>query len=620
MTQHLLPSSSTQFERDISESCDLVSRLGSSVENLRTSKFQNINETVLGWLIYEYGLGEILPYVPDTQRAVAEGIAWQRIRGTKAAVATSLGWIDFAATIEESEAGTINWADFQLGLDQAPNGLEFTENVIQVSKLSSPIRSKLFRVYSNQYDFRRFWLDDTTLSSGSWLSDHTGVYLHQDKDWPQLSFGRNHQALGNLDFGATGELGINRTYTDKGAYEDRTLLDIHRLGENPWNGLHISDVGVTISRLVSWTAGPWWYHFPVWNTSHEAWNNVGNVTWTQYLANWLGTNNPLNKWESGMDWAGIANNISIGHSSFSKAGLYLSDYAELGDTNACFNPRFKEEFGFGAIQLSEGDPTTGEGFLSEHVSRFEWTEITERFERTTEIAGTTDTSVQTLEITESSRSGATIRRIVEVGNFVLSETANLSEFVPLPVLPVTLDRNHAHLITESFWPHGVDSEHKKVITVQYDYSGQAGVGERLHTRSIYATWIRFITNNWVQDGEVWSGSQNGHLWHGDTTVWMPSDGWFVSIPWTDDTATWEEGGWENLSTWNTEVKVWDQTQWYTYSGGWSADEWVDTSTGDWQSGQWTENNSDWNSGDWVGDLQAWNPSTLTIESKHTSTN
>tara|TARA_B100000459_G_scaffold52626_1_gene28133 strand:- start:4445 stop:6304 length:1860 start_codon:yes stop_codon:yes gene_type:complete len=617
---HLLPSSSTQFERDLSESIDVLSRLGTNAEGIRTSKFQNINETVLGWLIYEYGLGEILPYVPDTQRAVAEGIAWQRIRGTKAAVATSLSWIDFAATIEESEAGTINWADFQLGLDAAPNGLEFTDNVIQVTKLSSPIRSKLFRVYSTQFDFRRFWLNDTELSSGSWLSDHTGVYLYPEKNWPQLSFGRNHQATGNLDFGATGELGILRRYTDHGAYEDRTLLDIHRLGDNPFKGLHISDVGVTISRLISWTAGPWWYRFEQWNTSTETWLNQGHYSWQQAIFDWIGTNDYKNRWESGIDWAGLKNNIQIGHSSFSKAGIYLSDYSELGDTNTCFNPRFKEEFGFGAIQLSEGDPTTGEGILSEHVSRLEFSEITERFERQTEIAGLTDTSVQTLEVTESSRSGATIRRITEVGNFVLSEEGELSEFVPVPVLPVALDRTHTDLITETFWPHGVDSEHKKFVTIIFDYSGQAGIAERLHTRSIYATWVRFITNNWVQDDEIWSGVENGHLWHGDTTTWMPSDNWQVSIPWTSDTHTWEDGGWETVGYWNTETGYWGQTQWHTYSGGWSADEWVDLSHGDWQSGQWTENNNGWNVGDWVGELQAWNPSTLTIETKHTTTN
>lgn len=622
MSLDLLPSSATQLERDLSNSSDSITRLSTAVEGIRTTKFQNIPENVVGWLIYEYGLGEILPYVPDTQRAVAEGIAWQRIRGTKAAVATALGWIDFAATIEESEAGTINWADFQLGLDAAPNGLEFTENVIQVSKLSSPIRSKLFRVYSDQYDYRRFWLDDTDLSSGSWLSDHTGVYLHQDKDWPQLSFGREHQGQSTLDFNVNGELGIVRTITDGGHYEDRTLLDIHKLGENPWKGLHIVDGSVTISRLISWTAGPWWYHFPVWNTSHEKWNNVGNVSWTQYLEDWLGTNDPKNKWESGIDWAGVANNIAIGRRTYSKAGLYLSDYSELGETNSCFNPRYREEFGFGAVQLSEGDITTGEGVLSEHVARFEFTEITERFERATQAEALNP--LTTIGGALAARSGESKRRIPSLHSFVLSEgSGRLSEFIPSPpVIANAHRREHTRFITETFWPQSVDSEHKKVITIIYDYTGQAGIGARLHTRLLDFIWQRFITNDWVEDREVWAGSKNSHYWHGASSKWGPSTKWLNQNPWTSDVTNWDQGTWETIDQWNKESTVWGQVQWHTYSTNWNQDAWIDLASGDWQSGGWSDESAgtDWNEGDWVGELQAWNPSTLTIESKHQTTN
>ena len=71
MSLDLLPSSSSQLERDLSLSSDSLERLKNSAESIRTSKFSNINESILGWLIYEYGLGEILPYVPDTQKAVA---------------------------------------------------------------------------------------------------------------------------------------------------------------------------------------------------------------------------------------------------------------------------------------------------------------------------------------------------------------------------------------------------------------------------------------------------------------------------------------------------------------------------------------------------------------------
>ena len=161
--------------------------------------------------------------------------------------------------------------------------------MIQVSKLSSPIRSKLFRLYSSQYDFRRFWLDDTTLSSGSWLSDHTGVYLNQDKNWPQLSFGREHTQPDVQAISPSAETSLNRNFTDLGFYEDRTLLDIHRLSENPWVGLHLQDLSGVISRLVSWTAGPWWYRLSdKWTTSNDTWESLNTQTWENYGYNWQG--------------------------------------------------------------------------------------------------------------------------------------------------------------------------------------------------------------------------------------------------------------------------------------------------------------------------------------------
>lgn len=617
MSLDLLPSSSSQLERDLSLSSDSLERLKDSAESIRTSKFSNINESILGWLIYEYGLGEILPYVPDTQKAVAEGIQWQRIRGTKAAVATALGWIDFSATIEESEAGTINWADFQLGLDSAPNGLEFTENVIQVSKLSSPIRSKLFRLYSSQYDFRRFWLDDTTLSSGSWLSDHTGVYLNQDKNWPQLSFGREHTQPDVQAISPSAETSLNRNFTDLGFYEDRTLLDIHRLSENPWVGLHLQDLSGVISRLVSWTAGPWWYRLSdKWTTSNDTWESLNTQTWENYGYNWQGPQADLHTWEASLDWAQYGNKLQ--KRSFAKAGLYLSDYADLGDVNACFSPRYREETGFGAFVLSEGDPTTGEGILSEHKRTFDYQEILERFYRVTEIAGSTDTSVQTLGITESSLERATFGLINYGGSFLLNES-QLSETIPLPIYRVSLDRNHYDLISDHFWPQGVDSEHKKVITIVLNPAAIPGFASRLHTRNLYATWNRFIIDPWLKE-DRWSGLENLEAWTGPSDEkWNTSSPWVTSDPWTTNVAIWDNSTWEGIRKWDQSNRGWAQIQWVTSSTIWTTDPWG-SSTLDWQTGEWNTSTATWQTDDWIGELTAWNPSSLTIESQHQTTN
>lgn len=371
MTADLLPSNATRLERDLSLSGNTLPRLGAAVQRIRNAKQENIPDSVVPWLIYEYGLGEILPFVPDLRHALADGIQWQRVRGTRAAVEIGLGWVGFDAMVEESEAGTLRWADFQLGLDQAPNGLAFTNNVIQISRLSAPIRSRLFRIYGG-YDYRRFRLDDHLLSGGSWLADDTGVYLQED--WPQLSFGREYHDATNLTAGATFGLSIERARTDGGIYEDRNILSNSQLDELVWQPWHMAAERVTVSRGHLTIAGPWW----------------------QPSTDWAG-----HTWDQGLDWAGIVNRMQPAL-KFAKAGVYLSDGAVLGETNTCLPARFEAEVGFGALQLSEGSGITGEGVLSEHVSRFEYAEILERLERLHQAEATENRQ----SIAESARSGA----------------------------------------------------------------------------------------------------------------------------------------------------------------------------------------------------------------------
>lgn len=352
----LLPSNATRLERDLSRSSDFLPRLGPGVQRIRDAKREDIPDSVVPWLIYEYGLGEILPFVPDLRQALADGIQWQRVRGTRAAIDIGLNWIGFDASVEESEAGTLRWADFQMGLDQAPNGLEFTNNVIQISRLSAPIRSRLFRIYGG-YDYRRFRLDDHQLSGGSWLADDTGVYLRED--WPQLSFGREFQDATNLTADAVFGASLERTRTDGGMYEDRNILSVSHLDELVWEPWHMEAERVTISRGHLTIAGPWWQRYTTWEQG---------------------------SWEYGLDWAGIVNRIQPAQ-KFAKAGIYLSDFCILSDTNTTFPCALEEEFGAGPFLLSEADPATGEHTLSEHRAWTAYTEWNERIDRLHEVTG-----------------------------------------------------------------------------------------------------------------------------------------------------------------------------------------------------------------------------------------
>jgi len=356
----LLPSNATQLERDLSRTSDVLPTLSSAVARVRRAKRENIPDDVVPWLIYEYGLGEILPYVPDLRQALAQGIQWQRVRGTRSAVQIALDWIGFNASIEESEAGTLRWADFQMGLDQAPQNLEFTNNVIQVSRLSAPIRSRLFRIYGG-YDYRRFKLGDHQLSEGSWLCDHTGVYLYQDQElpWPQLSFGREFEETVSFTDGNAITSAVERIHTDQGWYEDKMILDVNQLSELVWREFHMTDLGVVVSRGHLTAVGPWW----------------------QPSTNWAD-----HTWDQGLDWAGLVNRIQPAL-KFAKAGVYLSDQCIFGETNTAFGSRFDAIEGDDPFLLSDPDFATGEGVLSEQIIRPTYEEWNERFDRDHEITG-----------------------------------------------------------------------------------------------------------------------------------------------------------------------------------------------------------------------------------------
>jgi P2-related tail formation protein len=182
----LLPPNSTQLERDLSRVTSSLERTGRPVPIIRTAKRMDIPDSVVPWLIFEYGLGEILQYLGNNQRrALEEGVLWQRIRGTPESVRIALGWIGIDGYIEESARGMQRWAEYQLGLTAATAD-DVIDSIAGVARISSPVRSRLQRIYA-VYDRRRFVLNKSLLSGGDMLSDHSGVRLRPD--WPQISYG-----------------------------------------------------------------------------------------------------------------------------------------------------------------------------------------------------------------------------------------------------------------------------------------------------------------------------------------------------------------------------------------------------------------------------------------------
>lgn len=137
------------------------------------------------WLIWEYGLGDILPYLSDPQRALREGIRWQRLRGTPEALRLAFSWRDLDGVQVFQEEPGQHFAAFQIDTNAVPP-LEDIDDLIALARLSAPARSRLARIFHG-YDLRRIKLDDTRLGDGL-LSDYSGV-RHTDGQ-TRLSFGR----------------------------------------------------------------------------------------------------------------------------------------------------------------------------------------------------------------------------------------------------------------------------------------------------------------------------------------------------------------------------------------------------------------------------------------------
>lgn len=301
-SDHLLPPNATALERSLSLSTDLLTRLGGETEPLKGFK-TDPSDSLLPWLIWEYGLGELLPYLPDPRRAIYEGIRWQRLRGTPAALTTALSWIGATATVEQETPG-IHFAEFQFDPGQVLDDDALIANLIVIARLSAPARSRLSRIYHG-WDLRRLVLDESRLGEAL-LSDHSGVFWRDGQT--KLSFGRSCQlATPPLDVGVVPVREAVRFAVAR--LMDRYLLSFSALGDPG----HTPNEEILHSHLFT-------------------------------LANALGVPNPV----------GVRP-----ERKFCKAMVVLSDSTPLGDINANL-PRFVwaeqgEQFGLGKGTLSESD-------------------------------------------------------------------------------------------------------------------------------------------------------------------------------------------------------------------------------------------------------------------------
>ncbi len=156
----------------------------------------------LPFLVWEFGLEEITPWVTDLAAALRDGRQWQAIRGTPSSIAMALGWISAPLAAIEENPGDTWWDLFQLELSEAV-GTDLLDPIIALTRLSRPAHADLIRIYTAEWDHRVLEVDgDGEIDGDGIIDDWSGVYLRDGG--PKISMGKRlaaHDALAGLEAG-----------------------------------------------------------------------------------------------------------------------------------------------------------------------------------------------------------------------------------------------------------------------------------------------------------------------------------------------------------------------------------------------------------------------------------
>jgi P2-related tail formation protein len=177
----LLPSNATALESSLEQAF----HWDFEPNDLRGFKFKTEAVPYLfDDLVYEYGLESVSLWLEDSTEILREGLLFQRLRGTPAALKMSLKWTGLEDVIIEEEPAGEHFAEFQLGLEGLPNNFSI-DAIKALTDMAKPVRTRLTRLYNSLYDRRHLILDQNQY--GDFLSDYSGI---RDASTLQISFGR----------------------------------------------------------------------------------------------------------------------------------------------------------------------------------------------------------------------------------------------------------------------------------------------------------------------------------------------------------------------------------------------------------------------------------------------
>jgi hypothetical protein len=185
MSEALLPSDAGPATRAYAAMWDSFGRYGSFIGTIKHIGITIIPDDWVPWFIWDYGLEDVVPYVRDYRRVLAEGPEWQRTRGTDRGIEIGIGWVESAGVVDAPD-GRHNWWEFQVGFTVPPSDLAQIQQLAGIIKLSSAAEDELFRMFSPGRDVRPVRMDQHRYDDGL-MDDYSGEVLWPDG--PQISFG-----------------------------------------------------------------------------------------------------------------------------------------------------------------------------------------------------------------------------------------------------------------------------------------------------------------------------------------------------------------------------------------------------------------------------------------------
>ena len=330
----MLPSNASPFEIAAAKSTDILTKLGADADLI--ARFKSVpGDPILPFLIWEYGLGEAQRYLVDPRRVIREGIQWQRLRGTPAAMHTAFGWIGQTLAIEEEQG--VHWATYQLGLPQIATEEE-VRRVLHLAKLSQPASCRLCRIYTDVFDRRPIVISAGPVLGDGWLSFYSGVPvdggIEDGTEGALVSFGVR-AALQSARYAVDDAFGSFCSFCRIGLlapYLDRFIVGLSRISHvyPPVGGFVI---GEAISRLWADIA-----------TTNRGWNSAwDNTSW--YMP--VGPDRKLPLWK-------------FRYRNISRSQLVPGWGPILSDVNArlgiSFGSRINKPAKLSDFRLSEHDP------------------------------------------------------------------------------------------------------------------------------------------------------------------------------------------------------------------------------------------------------------------------